>query len=142
MFRGGSQFRLSRSSFRFVPVCVRVCVCACVRVCGLTLALSYGLRESDSPWLWARMRAYVQSMASIFHGVRIDNAHGTPIHVAAAMLDSAREARYVATGRASLPPAFPCTRSLASLLWSPCTVAGAVSLLALQAPAVCVRRAV
>ena len=53
----------------------------------------YGLRESDSPWLWARMRAYVQAMASVFHGFRIDNAHGTPIHVAAAMLDAAREVR-------------------------------------------------
>ena len=27
------------------------------------------------------MKLYVQKMAGIFHGFRIDNAHATPIHV-------------------------------------------------------------
>ena len=37
------------------------------------------------------MKQYVQLMASIFHGFRIDNAHSTPIHVGEYLLRKARK---------------------------------------------------
>jgi len=36
------------------------------------------------------MTKYVKSMADIFHGFRIDNAHSTPLHVGEYMLRKAR----------------------------------------------------
>lgn len=36
------------------------------------------------------MTSYVQSLAEIFDGFRIDNCHSTPLHVGVAMLDAAR----------------------------------------------------
>lgn len=39
------------------------------------------------------MKEYTQQAARIFHGLRIDNAHGTPIHVAEKLLKTAREVR-------------------------------------------------
>ena len=54
------------------------------------IKLRYGQQESDSPYLWQYMQRYTQSMASLFDGFRIDNCHSTPIHVAQALLDGAR----------------------------------------------------
>ena len=62
-------------------------------VWGDCVKLRYGLRATDSPWLWATMARYVRRMARIFPALRLDNAHGTPLHVAAAMLDAARAVR-------------------------------------------------
>ncbi|KAJ3183748.1 hypothetical protein HDU87_005864 [Geranomyces variabilis] len=53
--------------------------------------LRYGEKPEDSPWLWSHQIAYTQKMARLFDGLRIDNCHSTPIHVASALLDSARE---------------------------------------------------
>ena len=44
--------------------------------------LRFGEGPDDCLYLWSRMRDYVVQMSSIFHGVRLDNAHSTPIHVA------------------------------------------------------------
>lgn len=60
---------------------------------GDCVKLRYGERPSDSPWLWAYMRCYVQRMASVFPAFRVDNAHGTPAHVLAYMLRAARSVR-------------------------------------------------
>ena len=59
-------------------------------VWGDCVKLRYGSSPASSPWLWQHMKLYVERMASAFHAIRIDNAHGTPLHVAAAMTDVAR----------------------------------------------------
>lgn len=53
--------------------------------------LRYGERKSDSPYLWKHMKKYIQSLASVFHGFRIDNAHSTPLHVGEYFLTKGRE---------------------------------------------------
>ena len=57
---------------------------------GDCIKLRYGSGPEDSPALWERMEKYVRSMASIFKGIRLDNAHGTPLHVSKHMLTAAR----------------------------------------------------
>jgi glycogen debranching enzyme len=53
--------------------------------------LNYGDKPEDSPYLWSHMTQYVQDMARIFNGFRLDNAHSTPIYVAEYLMSKARE---------------------------------------------------
>jgi glycogen debranching enzyme len=46
--------------------------------------------EEELPWLWDHMRKYTEWCAERFHGVRLDNAHSTPLFVSEYLVDCAR----------------------------------------------------
>ncbi|KAI9096955.1 glucanotransferase domain of glycogen debranching enzyme-domain-containing protein, partial [Phlyctochytrium arcticum] len=53
--------------------------------------LRYGDKPDDNPWLWEHQMKYTQKMSKLFNGLRIDNCHSTPIHVASTLLDAGRK---------------------------------------------------
>ncbi|KAL4459433.1 hypothetical protein ABPG74_018046 [Tetrahymena malaccensis] len=57
---------------------------------GDLIKLRYGSTKKDSPGLWKRMKKYIQEMAKVFHGFRLDNAHSTPLHVGEYFMRKAR----------------------------------------------------
>lgn len=61
-----------------------------INIWGDSVKLRYGSCPDDSPFLWRHMSEYVASLASIFDGFRLDNAHSTPIHVCYYLLQVAR----------------------------------------------------
>jgi glycogen debranching enzyme len=61
-----------------------------VNAWGDLLRIRYGDKPSDSPKAWEFMRNYVQEMATLFDGFRLDNCHGTQLNVAKYMIKQAR----------------------------------------------------
>lgn len=61
-----------------------------INVWGDCIKLRYGKSPSDSPYLWKHMTKYVQDMASVADGFRLDNTHTTPVHVCQYLLQAAR----------------------------------------------------
>ncbi|CAG9321926.1 unnamed protein product [Blepharisma stoltei] len=55
------------------------------------IKLRYGYKKEDCPVVWDFMEKYITTMAKLFKGFRLDNAHSTPIHVSEYLLAKARE---------------------------------------------------
>jgi glycogen debranching enzyme len=62
-----------------------------VIIWGDLIKLRYGKTKRDSPLLWKRMKQYVVLNASIFNGLRLDNAHATELAVGEYMVRKARK---------------------------------------------------
>ena len=61
-----------------------------IKIWDDNIKMRYGKCPEDSPYLWSHMKKYVESMASICDGFRLDNAHTTPVHVSQYLLNAAR----------------------------------------------------
>ncbi len=87
------------------------------------IKLNYGVAVQWKKPLWKRMRAYAESLADLFDGVRLDNCHGTPMFVSQALLRCMRQRRpqmlviaELFTGNASLDEQFVARLGITALV--------------------------
>ncbi|GAA6064028.1 hypothetical protein JCM10212_004260 [Sporobolomyces blumeae] len=92
-------------------------------VWGDCVKLRFGRSPNDNPWLWKHMTEYVEQLAGMFDGFRLDNSHSTPIWVGEYLLDKARKVNpnlYVCaelfTGSQELDMLFVCRLGINSLI--------------------------
>ncbi|GAA5860325.1 hypothetical protein JCM8547_003463 [Rhodosporidiobolus lusitaniae] len=92
-------------------------------VWGDCVKLRYGSSPEDNPWLWGYMSEYVEKLAGVFDGFRLDNSHSTPIRVGEYLMDVARRVNpnlYVCaelfTGDARLDELWVCRLGINSLI--------------------------
>ena len=64
-----------------------------VVIWGDCVKLRYGDGKDLSTPLWQRMLQYARETAASFDGVRLDNCHGTPLHVSATLVRAMRRER-------------------------------------------------
>lgn len=62
-----------------------------VVIWGDNVKLRYGNKPEDNPWLWSYMRDYLNSVAGVVQGLRLDNAHSTPLPVSEYFIREARK---------------------------------------------------
>ncbi|GAA5866533.1 hypothetical protein JCM1840_001348 [Sporobolomyces johnsonii] len=92
-------------------------------VWGDCVKLRFGSGPDANPWLWKHMTDYVEQLAGMFDGFRLDNSHSTPIWVGEYLLDKARKVNpnlYVCaelfTGSQELDMLFVCRLGINSLI--------------------------
>ena len=73
--------------------------------------LRYGELMSESPDLWEYMEKYVVEMSQVFGGIKLDNAHSTPLNVSKYLVSKARKANPKVVVMAGL---FTCNSTLDS----------------------------
>ncbi|OHT13097.1 Amylo-alpha-1,6-glucosidase family protein [Tritrichomonas foetus] len=62
-----------------------------VVIWGDNVKLRYGNKPEDNPWLWNHMKQYLISVAEVVQGLRLDNAHSTPLQVSEYFIKEARK---------------------------------------------------
>ena len=62
-------------------------------VWGDSVKLRFGKCREDSPYLWDRIEQYCAKTAEVFDGIRLDNCHSTPLHVAEFAVDTCRRVK-------------------------------------------------
>ncbi|XP_063718426.1 glycogen debranching enzyme-like [Symsagittifera roscoffensis] len=92
-------------------------------VWGDSIKLRFGQCREDSPYLWDRVEKYCAKTAEMFDGIRLDNCHSTPLHVAEFAVDTCRRVKkdfYVMaelfTGREDLDMVFVNRLGITSLV--------------------------
>ena len=109
---------------RFVSHSCLLCGCnGEVKFDFCRVKLRFGQGRADCPYLWDRIEQYCKRTAEVFEGIRLDNCHSTPLHVAEFVVDTCRKVKpdfYVMaelfTGREDIDMIFVNRLGISSLI--------------------------